>query len=112
MATRDNYCLAFRSKCADKDFREKLSPLNGIELEVLSISSTPLHLKDASLYFEAEDVSDLFRFGVRDDRRRQVQRWLGRSDLHIRSRNGGFSFLPLTFTLANDAAALQMRPPG
>lgn len=74
--THEDHCRAFRNKCRDKEFSKKLSPLNEIEVEILALSSTSQQLKKASLYFEAQDVSDLFEFGIREERRHEVQQWL------------------------------------
>lgn len=109
-ATCDDHCRAFRKICEDKRFKEKLSPLNALEIELLSISSTQKQLEGASLFFTAEDVSDLFKFGVQEERRLEVQRWLGLSGPDIRSRNSRFSSAhycphPHPHMLANDAAA-------
>ena len=83
-----HHCEAFKEACKNKTFKDKLSPLNPLEIKLLYISSTKRQLEDGIEYFTAEDVSDMFKFGICEERRNEAQYWLQLPRLGINSQNG------------------------
>lgn len=73
-STERQHCQNFRDYLAEHHtFALEAAQLGQLEFEILSIAFTKRDLEQYGPLFRAEDVSAVFAFGVRTDRRDQVR---------------------------------------